>query len=121
MYRETAIPKKPTTRIGEKEGKAYVGIEVIMSYRLHLCSKRYNYHLAGVFTTVNHGYLSNGSQVINLVKNATNLTTSGFIFRLKILLKKLFITLFNKLKLINKIFAVVSFVPLPSKWSIKYF
>ena len=44
MYRETAIPKKPTTRIGEKEGKAYVGIEVIMSYRLHLCSKRYNYH-----------------------------------------------------------------------------
>tara|TARA_B100000579_G_scaffold238473_1_gene195550 strand:- start:379 stop:480 length:102 start_codon:yes stop_codon:yes gene_type:complete len=31
VYSETAIPKKPTTRIGEKEGKAYVGIEDIMN------------------------------------------------------------------------------------------
>ena len=60
MYKETAMPKKPITRIGEKDGKAYVGIEVIISNKLPVSSRRYNYHLAGVFTTVNHGYLSNG-------------------------------------------------------------
>ncbi len=32
MYRETAIPKNPTTRIGEKDGKAKVGIEVIIIF-----------------------------------------------------------------------------------------
>ena len=55
MYRETAIPKKPTTKIGEKEWKEYVGIEVIMIYKLHLCSKRFEYYMAGVFTVIKHG------------------------------------------------------------------
>ena len=73
MNRETAIPKKPTTRIGEKEGKAYVGIEVIIGYKLQTLSKRFNYHLAGVITTVDHGYLSNGSQILCLVKNTPSL------------------------------------------------
>ena len=88
MYRETAIPKKPTTKIGEKEGKAYVGIEVIISYGRYLCSKTYDYHLPGVFTTVNHGYLSINSQIIFLIKNAPNLTTHGFIFKIKSRTKK---------------------------------
>tara|TARA_Y100001968_G_C19031752_1_gene560156 strand:+ start:99 stop:296 length:198 start_codon:yes stop_codon:yes gene_type:complete len=64
VERETAIPKKPTTKNGDKEGKAYVGIEVIMIYKLQICSKRHNYLLAGIFTTVNHGYFSNGSWII---------------------------------------------------------
>ena len=68
MYRETAIPKKPTTRIGEKEGKEYVGIEFTMCFSSLLSFKRYIYHLTGGFTTSNHGYLSNGSQIIYLVK-----------------------------------------------------
>ena len=88
MYKETAIPKKPTTRIGEKEGKVYVGIEVIMRYELPLCSKRNNYNLAGVFTTLNHGYLSNGSQIIYLVKNTLNLKAHGFFFKIKSRTKK---------------------------------
>ena len=64
MYRETAIPKKPTTRIGEKDGKAYVGIEVIMKFKWHLCSKRSKYYMDWVCMTVNHGYPSNGFQRI---------------------------------------------------------
>ena len=55
MYRETAIPKKPTTKIGEKEGKEYVGIAVMMSYGLQLRSKRFKYQMTGVFTVANHG------------------------------------------------------------------
>ena len=88
MYRETAIPKKPTTKIGEEEGKAYVGIEVIMRYKLPICSKRNNYHLAEVFTTVIHGYLSNGSQIICLVKNTFKLKNHGLIFKIKNRTKK---------------------------------
>ena len=55
MYRETAIPRKPTTKIGEKDGKEYVGMGVIISNELLSCSKRSKYQMAGVFTVANHG------------------------------------------------------------------
>ena len=41
MYRDTAIPKKPITKIGENDGKSYVGIVVIIRDRWLICSKRY--------------------------------------------------------------------------------
>ena len=55
MYKEIAIPKKPTTKIGEQDGKEYVGIAVIMNYKLQLCSNRFKYQMTGVFTVANHG------------------------------------------------------------------
>ena len=55
MYRDTDNPKKQTTKIGENDGKSYVGIVVIICVQWLICSKRYKYCLVEVCTTVNHG------------------------------------------------------------------
>ena len=75
--------------------------------------------MSGVCTTINHGYPSKGSQRIESFKNCYPKISNSF----KELggTKKTFKKLSNKLKLINNIFAIVCFVPLPSKWTIKYF
>ena len=52
-----------------------------MIFKWHVSSKRSKYYLAGVCTTIKHGYPSDSSKVSSQSKMLAFLTSHGFLFK----------------------------------------